>query len=138
MSNTFIGGKLRFKNNKASVATIKIKEVIASSAKAKHLSTVDSECLQDIKEIVCLTNPKTLDRIYGASKENSLVKNSEFILSSQLTPAERGLQEKRLKRLPNQLKKELTDNSKIDPNEKFKQLLDKQPTHYDIPKVGSG
>lgn len=159
MSN-FIPGKLKFKNHKSNSTTVQIKETMRrsnlliaekisktsqrketkeqeenESISNKNVYTLyDLELREDKKTDITEENKKvkvysTYTKIDKPEKNNSIIDNR--------TEAEKKFDSLRLKRLSDKIEKEVKTNKKEN-MEKFKELLDKQPNHYDIPKVGSG
>lgn len=116
--NTFIGGKLKLKNIK------------------------NDKTLTQMKKIISKDIPKL-------QKQEPLIQNSEeylHILENQInepsyldtrTQAQKMFDERRLKKLPEKIKKNLNVTFK-QRFETFNKALSKLPEHYDIPKVGPG
>lgn len=155
-SNNLIGGKLVLKNNKV---TQKTKMKIASSINItnnKHKrnqnpSTLNklimNESLEEIeRQAFDIANTSTKeekelmkDYLNQIEKDSSTNKEIEpsIELFNQMTPAERLFEEKRLKRLPEKIKK-MTRTSFKEKYQTYYKSLTKLPEHHDIPKVGPG
>lgn len=155
-TNNLIGGKLVLKNNKV---TQKTKMKIASSINItnnKHKinqnpSTLNklimNESLEEIeRQAFDITNTSTKeekelmkDYLNQIEKDSSINKEIEpsIELFNRMTPAERLFEEKRLKRLPEKIKK-MTRTSFKEKYQTYYKSLTKLPEHHDIPKVGPG
>lgn len=150
---TFIPGRLKFKNTKASISTIKIKQQIINSViKDKEndnmpkledntiLSLNELEDKNKTNHIYDNKSNKNDNKEYTCNKDAKNIINSNNIDNIKLnkkTKAEEKFEDLRKKRLNERIQKELKGGNKLALT-KFKELLDKQTNHFDIFKVGSG
>lgn len=161
--NTLIGGKLMLKNDKVSKKT---KMQIATSTNSflhskSHKETIKlssnqliNQSLEEIEQKAfdisntSTNEEKDLMKQYqnqidkNASKSNQTEEseaNQEPLIElfTQMTPAEKLFEERRLKRLPEKIKK-LTRTSFKEKYQTYYKSLTKLPEHHDIPKVGPG
>lgn len=160
--STFIGGKLKFKNAKANMTTLKIKQQILNSTNKQVNNTIkndkEEEILNEVKNSIssyCVVpHSNDLDLVnIGNNNEYKSIKsneNSQKVIDNNIvklnlnikekdtrTLAEKKFDEMRLKKLPIVVNKEIKGYKK-ELKDKFTKILDKQTDHYDIPKVGTG
>lgn len=129
MKSTFIGGKLKLKKQIPSRSILEIKKI----------------GLKDIKKNQIEERDLTSNQIYSGLDENEenymncLINeiNKTNKQSDTRTDAEKLFDERRLKRLPEKIKKNVNVTYK-QKYENFTKSLSKLPEHYDIPKVGPG
>jgi hypothetical protein len=155
----YIGGKLKFKNNKSNIATIKFKEITSINNNSdRHIFNTTNEVLKDVGESIsnyCITKQNNnltikLNQDCNILNNNSLPLNKISTLNNEdkisislhkekdeRTLAEKNFDKLRLKKLPIKVNQEIKGYKK-ELQEKFKKILDNQTDHYDIPKVGTG
>jgi protein FAM32A len=124
----FVGGKLKLKHSKIDKNLIEIKKVITKDT--KHLKNLDHEPEKEMNNDNIIAGLDENEEKYM----NSLV---DFINNDTRTAAEKLFDERRMKRLPEKIKKNINTTYK-NRYESFTKSLSKLPEHYDIPKVGPG
>lgn len=142
----FVGGKLKLKNQKTDRSMKEVKKVIT-----KDISKVKKEPAgKDIDNDKIIANLNDDEENYlnelanqakgGDNENNSKNKNNKRNIPETVdyrTEAEKLFEERRMKNLPEKMRKNLIMSYK-ERYEKFNKTLSKLPEHYDIPKVGPG
>lgn len=164
----FVGGKLKLKNQKANLATLKIKQQMTNSAisnLSKKQININNEVLQGVKESLIEfcdkeENQKYLEELVK-SNNNIKVKTLDDLMPSNIINNDQGniandkifnlnkteidTRTKAERKFDEMKRKKFPDKilnelqgKKKELKEKFNKILDKQLNHNDIPKVSSG
>mmetsp|Transcript_33161 Transcript_33161/g.34469 ORF Transcript_33161/g.34469 Transcript_33161/m.34469 type:complete len:153 (-) Transcript_33161:53-511(-) len=149
----FVGGKLKLKNSKTNLATLRIKQQMTQSTISNSRKREEKAILDELKETIGTYSVSTekdqniVDQMINENKrEDSLNREIELNRPVKInlqkdvdhrTAAEKKFDEMRLKKIPDRIEKEIQGNKK-EMQGKFKKILDNQVNHFDIPKVGSG
>ena len=129
MKVNFVGGMLKLKNQKNDSSMAKLKKVISKDI-IKEKEKFPNE------EIIGFLNND--EEKYVRTLEEQIEHTNKLKDNYDTrTAAEKAFQERKLKRLPEKILKDLQTNYK-QKYEHFNKSLSKLPEHYDIPKVGPG
>jgi protein FAM32A len=127
MKTNFIGGKLKLKNQKNQHVVQQIRKVFSKEIKLGNKEE------KEISNEVIVAGLNEQEEKYM----NELVDQINGQPIDTRTEAERLFDERRMKRIPEKIKKSLATTYK-QRYEAFNKQLSKLPEHYDIPKVGPG
>ena len=135
--NLFVGGKLKFKNPKANLTTLKLKDQIIknSNSSMSNMSKNELKTFNDFKEsigeVITINNgDKKLDKLVEQIKNNEKKEEKDY-----RTDMEKKFDEMRMKKLPERIDQNLKGYKK-ELQDKFKDILDKQVNNFEMPKVG--
>lgn len=148
--SNFVGGKLKFKNpsyTNSQIQKIISKDIQSSKIKKQYQSDPQIKTIDNLQKISGCVNKNEQEYINILEEEimkddieKANYKKIEPIKDDFIdtrTNAEKLFDERRLKRLPEKIRKNLDLNFKKK-FENYNKLLSKLPEHYDIPKVGPG
>jgi protein FAM32A len=139
MNTNIIPGKLKLKNAKHDKVFNQMKKIITKDIKTikptkSFLNLEEDQNYNNDNDISSQSKEEKIEKTQKTKEEDDLEK---YGFLDTRTQAEKLFDERRLKRLPEMVKRNanVTFKQKL---EVYNKSLSKLPEHYDIPKVGPG